>query len=69
MVPRGRRLAVVPAPDDVMRFQTALSPADTAWLLALVADWQMIADNACLIIDTRNALKNIQGPQDHIVKA
>ncbi|EFQ82974.1 ATPase/histidine kinase/DNA gyrase B/HSP90 domain protein [Aeromicrobium marinum DSM 15272] len=29
-----------------MRFQTALSPADTAWLLALVADWQMIADLA-----------------------
>jgi UDP-N-acetyl-D-glucosamine dehydrogenase len=32
-------------------------------------DWQMIADNARLIIDTRNALRNITGPREHIVPA
>jgi UDP-N-acetyl-D-glucosamine dehydrogenase len=32
-------------------------------------DWQMIADNARLIIDTRNALRNVKGQRDHIVPA
>lgn len=32
-------------------------------------DWQMVADHAKLIVDTRNALVNITGPRDHIVKA
>jgi UDP-N-acetyl-D-glucosamine dehydrogenase len=32
-------------------------------------DWQMIADNAKLIIDTRNATRNVKGRQDHIVRA
>jgi UDP-N-acetyl-D-glucosamine dehydrogenase len=32
-------------------------------------DWQMIADNATLIVDTRNAMRNIKGKRDHIVQA
>jgi UDP-N-acetyl-D-glucosamine dehydrogenase len=32
-------------------------------------DWQMVADNAKLIVDTRNALKNVRGKREHIVMA
>jgi UDP-N-acetyl-D-glucosamine dehydrogenase len=32
-------------------------------------DWQTIADNSALVIDTRNALKNVAGRRDHIVRA
>ena len=32
-------------------------------------DWQMIADHAKLIIDTRNAMKHVTGKRDHIVTA
>lgn len=32
-------------------------------------DWQQIADNAQLIIDTRNALRDVKGKRDHIVSA
>jgi UDP-N-acetyl-D-glucosamine dehydrogenase len=32
-------------------------------------DWQLVADHAQLIVDTRNALKNVKGRRDHIVKA
>jgi UDP-N-acetyl-D-glucosamine dehydrogenase len=32
-------------------------------------DWQMIADNAKLIVDTRNALREVKGKRDHIVRA
>ena len=32
-------------------------------------DWQMIADNSRLIVDTRNATRNVKGPRDHIVGA
>ncbi len=32
-------------------------------------DWQMIADHAKLIIDTRDALRCVDGPRDHIVIA
>src|SRR5687767_753318 len=32
-------------------------------------DWQTIADNAQLIVDTRNATRNVKGRQDHIVRA
>ena len=32
-------------------------------------DWQMIADHAKLIVDTRNSLRNVRGPRDHIVAA
>jgi UDP-N-acetyl-D-glucosamine dehydrogenase len=34
-----------------------------------VYDWQMVADNARLIVDTRNATKNVTGPRTHIVSA
>jgi UDP-N-acetyl-D-glucosamine dehydrogenase len=32
-------------------------------------DWQMVADHARLIVDTRNAMKNVTGRRDHIVMA
>jgi UDP-N-acetyl-D-glucosamine dehydrogenase len=32
-------------------------------------DWQMIADNAKLIVDTRNATRNVTGKRDNIVSA
>jgi UDP-N-acetyl-D-glucosamine dehydrogenase len=32
-------------------------------------DWQMVADNAKLIVDTRNAMKDVSGRRDHIVTA
>jgi UDP-N-acetyl-D-glucosamine dehydrogenase len=32
-------------------------------------DWQMIADNANLVVDTRNALKGVQGRKEHIIPA
>ena len=32
-------------------------------------DWQMVADNAKLIVDTRNAMQNVKGRRDHIVQA
>ncbi len=31
-------------------------------------DWQMVADNAKLIVDTRNAMNGVKGKRDHIVK-
>jgi UDP-N-acetyl-D-glucosamine dehydrogenase len=34
-----------------------------------VYDWQMIADHAKLIVDTRNAMSKVSGKRDHIVKA
>lgn len=32
-------------------------------------DWQMIADYAKLVVDTRNALGQVRGKRDHIIKA
>src|SRR5205085_5123985 len=32
-------------------------------------DWQLIADHAKLIVDTRNALRDVTGKREHIVKA
>lgn len=32
-------------------------------------DWQMIADHAQLVVDTRNALGQVRGNRDHIIKA
>jgi len=32
-------------------------------------DWQLVADHAPLIVDTRNAMKNVKGSRDHIVAA
>ncbi len=32
-------------------------------------DWQLIANHARLVVDTRNAMKNVTGRRDHIVMA
>jgi UDP-N-acetyl-D-glucosamine dehydrogenase len=32
-------------------------------------DWQVVADHAQLIVDTRNAMRNVKGTRDHIVGA
>ena len=32
-------------------------------------DWQLVADHAKLVVDTRGALRNVKGPRDHIVSA
>lgn len=32
-------------------------------------DWQQVADNAKLIVDTRNAMRNVKGNRNHIVQA
>jgi UDP-N-acetyl-D-glucosamine dehydrogenase len=32
-------------------------------------DWQMIADHAALIVDTRGAMRHVKGRRDHIVMA
>ncbi|HWP39539.1 MAG TPA: UDP binding domain-containing protein, partial [Tepidisphaeraceae bacterium] len=32
-------------------------------------DWQLIADHAKLIVDSRNAMRNVRGRRDHIVAA
>jgi UDP-N-acetyl-D-glucosamine dehydrogenase len=32
-------------------------------------DWQQIADNAAVIVDTRNATRNVKGNRGHIVQA
>jgi two-component sensor histidine kinase len=44
-VSRGPDYAAhVPTLDDIAQFQTSLTADDVAWLHALVADWQIIAD-------------------------
>lgn len=32
-------------------------------------DWHLVADYAKLVVDTRNAMKNVKGRRDHIVEA
>jgi UDP-N-acetyl-D-glucosamine dehydrogenase len=32
-------------------------------------DWQMIADNARLVVDTRNAMRDVKGKKANVVKA
>lgn len=32
-------------------------------------DWQLVADHAPLVVDTRNALRDVRGPRHHIVRA
>ena len=32
-------------------------------------DWQLIADHARLIVDTRNAMRSVTGKRDHIINA
>ncbi|HEY8666807.1 MAG TPA: nucleotide sugar dehydrogenase, partial [Tepidisphaeraceae bacterium] len=61
---------------DIGKTSVPLSPKTlAAYDCILIAthhaayDWQMIADHAKLIVDTRNALKDIQGRREHIVSA
>jgi UDP-N-acetyl-D-glucosamine dehydrogenase len=61
---------------DLNRTSVALSPESLAnYDAVLIAtnhsayDWQLIADNAKLIIDTRDAMRNVTGRRDQIVKA
>jgi UDP-N-acetyl-D-glucosamine dehydrogenase len=61
---------------DLHMKSVELSPASLkAYDCVLIAthhrayDWQMIADNATLIVDSRNALKDVTGERDHIVRA
>jgi UDP-N-acetyl-D-glucosamine dehydrogenase len=32
-------------------------------------DWQLVADHANLIVDTRNAMAKVNGKRDHVVQA
>ena len=48
---------------DPIREHADFGPGDAEWLHLLVGDWQMVADNAKLIVDTRNALKTMTSPK------
>jgi UDP-N-acetyl-D-glucosamine dehydrogenase len=61
---------------DLNRVSVALSPQSLANYDAVliatnhsVYDWQMIANHTKLIIDTRDAMRNVTGRRDHIVQA
>lgn len=61
---------------DLQMKSVPLSPAALAAYDAVVIathhqayDWQMVADHAKLIVDTRNAMRAVTGPRDHIVGA
>ena len=61
---------------DLNMTSVPLSPAVLAgYDCVLVAthhkayDWQMVADHAVLVVDTRNALRDVTGRRDHIVMA
>jgi UDP-N-acetyl-D-glucosamine dehydrogenase len=61
---------------DLQMMSVELSPAKLkTYDAVLVAthhaayNWQMIADHAGLIVDTRNALRNVKGKREHIVQA
>ena len=61
---------------DLKMASVALPPAALAKYDAVIIstahgayDWQMIGENAKLIIDTRNALKDYRGDRSHIVMA
>jgi UDP-N-acetyl-D-glucosamine dehydrogenase len=52
-----------------------LSPEMLARYAVLIAthhaayDWQLVADHAKLIVDTRNAMRQVSGRREHIVRA
>ena len=71
-VPQTRRMRRY----DLKMKSVSLTPAALASYDAVVVsthhkayDWQMIADHARLIVDTRNAMAKISGRRDHIVLA
>jgi UDP-N-acetyl-D-glucosamine dehydrogenase len=61
---------------DLNRTSVPLSPQSLAdYDAVLIAtnhsdyDWQMIADHANLIVDTRDAMRHVTGRRDHIISA
>ena len=52
------------SPQSLSRYDCAIITTQHA-----AYDWQMIADHAPLIIDTRNALVDVNGKRDHIFQA
>ena len=46
-----------------MLFRSVIATAHSAY------DWTLIAHNAKLIVDTRNALKHYRGDRSHIIMA
>jgi len=61
---------------DLQMTSIDLTPANLkAYDCVLIAthhsayDWQLIADNSQLIVDTRNAMREVKGRRDHIVAA
>ena len=61
---------------DLQMKSVSLSPASLgSFDCVLIAthhaayDWQMIAEHARLIVDTRNALRDVRGDRSHIVRA
>ncbi len=51
-------------PDSLARYDCVLVATHHACY-----DWQLVADHARLIVDTRNALASVEGRRDHIVSA
>jgi UDP-N-acetyl-D-glucosamine dehydrogenase len=51
-------------PKALASYDCVLVATHHAWY-----DWQKVADNAKLIVDTRNALRDVKGRRDHIVSA
>jgi UDP-N-acetyl-D-glucosamine dehydrogenase len=61
---------------DLQMHSVALTPQSlAAYDCVLIAthhaayDWQMVAEHSKLIVDTRNATRNVRGGRDHIVTA
>jgi len=54
---------------QVRKGEDAVSQSHFARVRYLSYDWQEIAEHAQLIVDTRNAMKNVQGRRGHIVSA
>jgi UDP-N-acetyl-D-glucosamine dehydrogenase len=51
-------------PDSLRAYDAVLVSTNHA-----AYDWQMVADHAALVIDARNALRDVQGRRDHIIRA
>ena len=68
---RPLRLAGLDWPGELGLVGTSLTGYDCVLIATHHAayDWQQVADNAKLIVDTRNAMRNVTGRRDHIVQA